>query len=215
MDAVRTTFIKSVPAWLFVTHETPSVKSLRDQYMHLKERHSTAVRQMEPLSENIETVCGLDVLPDDLILKKHKFEENQRVERDDQIAREQQLITAGETICQLEISRKRRNDNVDDVTEDCSSRKTTMRASKSLLEDVFTYIVKSVEQQKASKEKKMALEEEEFIFDNQCAEMGEKRFQRIQEVAERKRDLDEKRFGLEDKYREERSHVERERNVKG
>lgn len=73
--------------------------------------------------------------------------------RYDRIAREQQLKKASETIHQLEVSFKRNSGNVEDVTEDCSSRKTAKRASKPELEDVSICMVESVEQRKASEEK--------------------------------------------------------------
>lgn len=78
--AVRCTFIKSVPARVFATHEKPSVKSVCDQYMRLEELRREAVREIEPLSGNMETVSDLDVLLDELTLEKNEFEKNRRVE---------------------------------------------------------------------------------------------------------------------------------------
>lgn len=216
-EAVRSTFIKSVPKKVFKTHEMPSVKSVRDRYIRLEERRRETVRKMEPLSGNVETVSDLDVLMDDLICEKDEFEENRRVERDEQTAREQQLNSAGATIRQLAISRKRRSTDVDDLTEDDTPKKNAKRSSSSVLEDVSTCMVESVERQKLSEEKKMDLEERRFLFEQERSQKDEARFQRTQQIAERnqelmerKQDLEEKRFELEAKYREERSRVERE-----
>lgn len=130
--------------------------------MDHKEHRLEEVRQMEPLSGNIETASNLDNIHDDLILKRDKFEENLRVDRGTWTARERQLKTAGETIRYLEISCESCSDDIDMVTEDCSSRKTAKIASKSVREDVSTYMEESVKYQKASKEKKMELERSTF-----------------------------------------------------
>lgn len=69
-QAVRRSFIDSTPLIMFDTHDTPSVKSIRDCYIRLKEYGRDTLCEVAPLSRDSETLSDLDVLLDDLIHKK-------------------------------------------------------------------------------------------------------------------------------------------------
>lgn len=81
------TFITSVSVEVFATYEKKIIKLIRDQYMRLEESRLETVRDMEPLSGDLETVFAIDVLLNDLIHEKNEFGESRRVKRDEQTVR--------------------------------------------------------------------------------------------------------------------------------
>lgn len=113
--------------------------------MRLKERRREAVRKTEPLSCKMETVSDFGVFLDDLILQEDEFEENPRVKRDEHTAREQHLTTSAATIRQLAMSPKRRSIRIEDITEDDTPKKNAKRSLASVLKDISTCTVESVE----------------------------------------------------------------------
>lgn len=209
-EAVRCSFINNISPRVFLSHEKPSAKSVRDRYIRLEERRRDEVRENAAMSGNLETTTDLDLLLDDLILEKDECEESRRAERDEQNAREQQLNAAGATIRQLAVARKRRISDTDDVTESETPKKQTRGTSNSALEDVSACMVESVERQQEHDGKKIELDEKRFRFEVQRAEKDEERFNRTQTITERKLDLEERRFEFERKDREERMKLERE-----
>lgn len=66
----------SIPARVFTTHKTSSVKLVGDQYICCKKHRREAVSEMEHLSGTVRAVCNPDVHLDDLILEKHAAEES-------------------------------------------------------------------------------------------------------------------------------------------
>lgn len=107
------------------------------------------------------------------------------------------------------MSRKCRSTRVEDLTEDGTPRKNAKRSSTSVMEDVSTCMGKSVQRQKVSKDKKMELEEQQFLIDKDRAKKEDERFQRTQDIAERKQDQEAKRFEMEARYGVQRSQIER------
>lgn len=68
------TFIKNLPKTIFLTHEEPIKKSVRDRFVRLEKKRRTVVRENERLFGNVETLTNLDMLFEDLILENDDFE---------------------------------------------------------------------------------------------------------------------------------------------
>lgn len=143
----------------------PSAKSVWDWYIRLEERRREAVREYEPISGNAETLTKEEVIHHDLILEKDEFDKQWKADPNKQNIREQQFMVAETAIRQLAVTDKRQSGEAGDHVEDETQKKHEKNTSSSVLEVGCTWMVESVKRQKKINDRRIELEEKDFLFE--------------------------------------------------
>lgn len=127
-------------------YDKSSSESVRACFMRLEERLRISIRDLQPLFEYFKIISILKVLIVYIILEKDVFEQTRQDEQDKRTISEQQSTAIGTSICQLTISKKRCNSDLENIKD-----KKTLKPSKhiftSALWDVLICMPESVDRQ--------------------------------------------------------------------